>query len=251
MTKKRASTEAYQAFLPRNIRKFRRFWTQPPPIGINGIRRSLLIDVDEFDIDLTKTARKFGHSHCSLRIRKAGHFTRDTRIHVVIAIEPGDPNLPLNARGSVGRPRKWIRFYDVGTFDEARFVAFVDYVCADLEMHPVSQDDRTRVFIWDNLSAHKTDLVYQTVEGRPAPSLFRIVCRPPYQPKVAPVEYKICDICQYCVRQITEQDDHNALQNMILRCFATVGDGGNFDRTFEHCGYTVTGQGYPVNGYDP
>ena len=36
MTKKKASAEAYQAFLPRNILRCERFWSQPPPAGVVG-----------------------------------------------------------------------------------------------------------------------------------------------------------------------------------------------------------------------
>jgi hypothetical protein len=46
MTKKKASTEAYQAYTPRNILTCEQFWSQPPPVGIVGIPRCRLIDVD-------------------------------------------------------------------------------------------------------------------------------------------------------------------------------------------------------------
>lgn len=39
MTKKEASTEAYQAYTPRNILRCDRFWSQPPPVRIVGLPR--------------------------------------------------------------------------------------------------------------------------------------------------------------------------------------------------------------------
>ena len=46
-TRKRASTEAYQAFLPHNILRVQRFWSLPPPVGVANVRRRMLVDVDE------------------------------------------------------------------------------------------------------------------------------------------------------------------------------------------------------------
>jgi hypothetical protein len=37
LTKKVASTEAYQAFKPRNVLRVQLFWSQPPPLGVRTI----------------------------------------------------------------------------------------------------------------------------------------------------------------------------------------------------------------------
>jgi hypothetical protein len=63
MTRKVASTEAYQAHEPHNLMKFHLFWTMPPPLGVVGIPRHRFIDVDEFQVSLQKTNRKRGHAH--------------------------------------------------------------------------------------------------------------------------------------------------------------------------------------------
>lgn len=39
ITRKVASTEAHQAFEPRNVFKAQLFWTSPPPLGVVGITR--------------------------------------------------------------------------------------------------------------------------------------------------------------------------------------------------------------------
>ena len=119
------------------------------------------------------------------------------------------------------------------------------------ETHPAPGDvDNERVFLRDNLSAHKTTLVYQTVEGREGPNRFRIVCRPPYRPQIAPIEYPIYDIAYELERRIDRHDNTNTMEQMIYNIVATVGNNGNFDNTFDHCGYTINGI-FPPGGYDP
>jgi hypothetical protein len=81
--------------------------------------------------------------------------------------------------------------------------------------------------------------------------VFSIVCRPPYQPKVAPVEYKICDICLAVQRWIDERSTTDGLEQKVYNIFAELGDDGNFkNNSFDHCGYTEDGI-YPPGGYDP
>ena len=49
----------------------------------------------------------------------------------------------------------------------------------------------------DNLQAHLTPIVYQTVEARNGPTCFNILLRQlAYQPKYGPIEYKIYDVIQ-------------------------------------------------------
>ena len=80
---------------------------------------------------------------------------------------------------------------------------------------------------------------------------FCIVCRPPYQPKTAPIEYKICDITYELQRRIDQHDNNtNTMEQMIFNIVATIGNNGNFNNTFDHCGYTIKGI-YPPGGYDP
>jgi hypothetical protein len=93
LTKKKSSTEAYQAFLPHNIQRVNHFFSLPPPLGIVGVRRARWIDVDECGIELTLVNREFGHAHTSIRIQKPGHYTPDVKLTVLMAIEPGDLNL--------------------------------------------------------------------------------------------------------------------------------------------------------------
>ena len=67
-THKVSSTTAYQAFTPRNVLRRNLFWTRPLPLGIHGVRRCRMNDVDEFGIHLNCANRKYGSSPSGLRI---------------------------------------------------------------------------------------------------------------------------------------------------------------------------------------
>jgi hypothetical protein len=137
------------------------------------------------------------------------------------------------------------------------FASFCEHICGSFETHPAHGDvDKERVLMWDsNLSVqHETGLglVYQTVEGRGGPNRFRIVCRPPYQPKVAPIENQIVDVCYELQKRIDRQHHItiNDMEQMLYNIVGTVGGNGNFNNAFDRCGYTINGI-YPPGGYDP
>jgi hypothetical protein len=106
ITKKRASTEAYQA--QREDVQFRvwSFFNCPSPLGIFQVPRRKLIDVDEFGITMEKCNRTEGWVLRVFRVRKDGHYHFAAKITVIFAIEPGDPRLPQHVLGSVQHPRR-------------------------------------------------------------------------------------------------------------------------------------------------
>ena len=69
ITRKRSSTEANQAFLPRNVLRRERFWTLPPPVGVAGVSRRFLIDIDECGLELDSTNRTHGSTFSGVRVR--------------------------------------------------------------------------------------------------------------------------------------------------------------------------------------
>jgi hypothetical protein len=60
MSRKAASTEAFQAFTPRNLLRAELFWSRPPPLGIFQVRHRLLIDVDECGLAIEQCNRSKG-----------------------------------------------------------------------------------------------------------------------------------------------------------------------------------------------
>ncbi|GKY94018.1 hypothetical protein MPSEU_000368600 [Mayamaea pseudoterrestris] len=125
-----------------------------------------------------------------------------------MAIEPGDPALPPNVAGSVDNPRRWFRTYmDPGTTAE-RFADFCNIVCT-------------------------------TLVGRALPQRFRIIPRPPYQPKYGPIEYAFCMIGVQLREMSRQHWTVQHLEQAIHQVCAAIGRSGGFDRTFAHCGYQV------------
>lgn len=239
LRRKRGSTEAYQAFSPESILRCQLFWSQPPPLGVATMRRSQLIDFDEFGVELARCNDKYGRAAPSLRVRKPGHYTRSTKLTVILAVEPGDPNVPDAFLGSVAKPRVWHRIFYQPGINQVDFSEFVDFVCRDFEENPAPNGtDDHRIFLWDNLAAHLTDLVYETVEHRPSPNQFYIVPRPPYQPKFGPTEYSICHTIQELQRRVTADWTTDIMAQNIGQIFTSgFGWEGAAMRRFIHCGY--------------
>eukprot|EP00545_Synedropsis_sp_CCMP1620_P001620 CAMPEP_0119009600 /NCGR_PEP_ID=MMETSP1176-20130426/4479_1 /TAXON_ID=265551 /ORGANISM="Synedropsis recta cf, Strain CCMP1620" /LENGTH=115 /DNA_ID=CAMNT_0006962143 /DNA_START=231 /DNA_END=574 /DNA_ORIENTATION=+ len=83
------------------------------------------------------------------------YYVRNTKLNVIIAIEPGDPRLPAEDEGSVEKPRKWIQLFRFNGCNKERFVAFCEMMCSDIpvENNRVAGDlDDDRKVIWENLS---------------------------------------------------------------------------------------------------
>jgi DDE superfamily endonuclease len=202
-----------------------------------GIERKRLIDFDESGYELKCTNRSYGHCHSSIRVRKPGHYTKNTKLTVIMAVEPGDPALPAGIWGSVEHPRRWFTVKDTAGTSAVEFADFCELVCSDIESQPLPVDSG-RVFIWDNLSSHTSPLVYETVGARlNEVCKFDIVRRPPYQPKFGPIEYVFCELGAR-LRQLSKPDwTVEILRQAIQNIAASLGMDGSFDRTFQHCGY--------------
>ena len=104
ITQKIASVEAYQAQREDVQQLVYAFWNHAPPLGICGIPRRMLIDVDEFGVTIERCNRKKGWALKVFRVLKDGHYGHGQKITVLFAIEPGDPNLPPHVYGSIQWP---------------------------------------------------------------------------------------------------------------------------------------------------
>ena len=94
--------------------------------------------------------------------------------------------------------------------------------------------DDHRIFIWDNLAAHHSAYVHQTVTGREGPRRFSIIARPQYHPKYGPIEYKICELTSILRKRKEPHWTMQMLENEIYQAAASI---ETFDSTFVHCGY--------------
>ena len=233
MTKKVGSTEAKQASLPINIHKREYFWSQPLPYGINGCNCRSLIDIDECGIEINRTNRKYGHTACGIHVVKPGHYSRDTKLTILLAVEAGDPVLPAATRGLVQNKRQWLRILRKAGTSTADFNDYVQSICVDLDVkHPNGMvGNRRRVFMWDNLSSHLSPIIHQTVEGN---FNHLIVRRPPYKPSDAPIKYVFCSlICELQHRTF----QHDNLNELIHSIQIVITNLQGFNNTFNKLGY--------------
>jgi hypothetical protein len=104
---KKASTEAYQAFTSRNLLQEDLFFMRGLPLSIFEVPRRRLVDFEECGVSLECTNCRNGRGMVGSRLPKPGHYTRDTKLTVLFAMEPGNPTLPANQDGSLERPRRW------------------------------------------------------------------------------------------------------------------------------------------------
>jgi transposase len=101
-------------------------------------------------------------------------------------------------------------------------------------MNNIPGTDFHRILIWDNLGAHHSRYVHNTVANSVGPSNFSIVPRPPYHPKYGPIEYKICEVKEKIWLKKEEDSNMNRLEHEILLAANQI---ERFDETFMHCGY--------------
>jgi hypothetical protein len=114
------------------------------------------------------------------------------------------------------------------------FRHFCDYVCMDIETNNIPGTNFHRVFIWDNLAAHHSAYVHNTVTNRVGPSIFSIVPQPQYHPKYGPIKYQICEVMGKIWLKKEENWDMNCLEHEIMLAANRI---RSFDTTFQHCGY--------------
>ena len=195
VSRKKASKESYNAFTADSIDRLNWFITLPPPLGVVDVPNHQLIDIDEAGFFLKKVTRKHGRGHTSCRVRSIGHYQRnEPKVNLIMGIEPGNPDLPPNADGSIVRPRRWVHITQINC-NQFVFADFINNMLTDIERYPAEGgSDNTRTLIWDNLRAHMTAYVTNTIQDRPSPNNFCSVDRSPYRPKMAPIEYCFCEV---------------------------------------------------------
>ena len=235
MTRKRASTTAYQAFTPKNLRRHDMFWNRPFPGGIANVERRDLLDADEMAIEVKDASENYGHAVKNCRVRKTGNYGRGHfKITLRMAIEPGDPDIPSGEEGSLDLPRI---YYHLSTDTGTTTVSYVDFLQLDV-MAKFRENERQRTILHDNLTSHKSDEVASTVYA----AGHRVKCRPPYRPHEAPIEYAFdqlgCEIRRRWERISTEKE----LINNVHDILHTRKGMGGFNELFIRCGYVYTGE---------
>ena len=239
MNRKRASLESKEAYTIKNLVRCDQFFDHPPPVGVNGVQRRRLIDVDEAQFCLKKIEKAIGRAFSCCRVRDTADYSRFSNVlNVLCAVEAGDPALPAGDLGSTTNPRKWFKIVETSTVDQFIYAEFLNEICEDIENNPLPVDDE-RYFLWDNLSLHGTAYVTYTLELRTSRHVhkFTAIPRPPYQPKFAPIEYFFCQLACALSKQTKPNWTLVHLRNAIQDNMVALGHDGILDRTFIHCGY--------------
>jgi len=238
ITKKKAFTEAYQAMTPINIKKAKWFWSKPPSLGIISIWIYQLIDFDEFGIGMEQVETSNGRSHCSIRVRRIGHYMHGAKLSIIMAIEPGDLHIAPHLDGSRERPHCWFWIRKVTGTTALDTANFLNQILTQLEQHPApSGVNNHRVILCDNLNSHKVLIVTDTVEQRPTQNLFEMVYHPSYQLKYSPIEYIFSEIGGQLQKMVQPKWTNDNLQDAIETVASNIGMDGKFHNTFIHCGY--------------
>ena len=164
-SRKRASLEAYAAYTPFNRLRVFNFFNCPPRIGISTVPFFRMIDVDEAKFCLSGIEKSTGRALTCFHVRDTGHYSRMApSLTLILAVEPGNPNLPPHMYGSIYNPRKWWKI-TCDNVNQIIFADFLEMVCSDIETNPVPGGyDLERIFLWDNLAAHETAIVNNTIE---------------------------------------------------------------------------------------
>ena len=127
----------------------------------------------------------------------------ESKINIILAVESGNPNIPLHLDGSLACPRKWFRL-TTENVDQYIFGGFVNEILDNIGNHPVPGEyDMQKNIIWDNFIAHKTAYFTHIIHGHNSLDHFRSVDRPPYCPKIAPYRACFCELVAELARRCT------------------------------------------------
>jgi len=229
-TRKKGSTTAYEAFSPVNLKRHFQFWNYSFPAGVVGVRRRDLIAIDECSFCVGDATQTYGHAVKGLRVRKVGNYGRGkAKFTLILAVEAGDPDLDNSQLGSIAKPRIW---YHLSPDKGTTTVGYVDFLKHNL-MDKFEVNERQRTIMHDNLSSHKADEVFDTIHSRG----HRVICRVPYRPNEAPIEFVFDMVSCEVRRRWAEIQDENQLHENICDILDNRLGLDGFDELFRNCGY--------------
>jgi transposase len=175
-----------------------------------------MIDIDECGIYLQTAKRTNGKAYLNVRVRDEGPYGHDVKYTLIAAVAADGYRYMRFERKS-------------GT----TAIDFADFIAEVITQIPLANVNR-KLFLWDNLSAHHSALVTNTVDvsghGRRA--------RPAYRPEDGPIEYVFNTLHQeLCARMYTIVNEIDLIRE-VNTIFTQMGTNGNgFDNYFARCGY--------------
>ncbi len=171
------------------------------------------------------TNRSFGYSKSGIAIVKKGHYTRSTKLTIIVTIEPGSPNVAANIPGSITKPRIWFSIHQRGGTTVEMYREHIQHV-----VNSFDENEPMRVFLHDNLSSH----LHQTVTDVIVGDGHSVITRPPYCPCDGPIEYFFNYLekrLRHCNQDITTIADLRHVLTVLLN------NPGQCDGYFSYCGY--------------
>lgn len=220
MSRKRSSTTANQASLPRNIQKRWNYWNLAYPHGIANIRTEDLIDIDEAAVFQETANRGYGKARIVSRCRDDGPYGHSEKTTLLLAISGETPTVNQDAA-------RWLEMWNQGGTTTARFLAFIQRILDDIGP---GTPQRRRTFIFDNLGAHRNLLVLQVIYA----AGHRVMFRAPYYPVDGPIEYFFNTIQGTLTLSMYNIDSLGAVRNDVRD---TIRNTSSFRSYFLHCGH--------------
>ena len=176
LTRKKGSTTAYQALLPRNVLRRFQYWNLPFPVGIADVRREMIIDLDECGIFKERHAdRKHGKAFSAVRVREEGQYGHGEKWNVLLAISGEDA---VDGNDS----RRWLDVWLNGGTTVNRMLNMVRTILNDIGP---AVHGRFYVFTMDNLNSHRNPAVIAAIHN----AGHGVVYRAPYWAVDGAIEY--------------------------------------------------------------
>ena len=223
LSSKAGSTMAYQAYLPVNVRKRYVYWNYPYPLGVAGVRRASVIDLDECGVYFERGNRRRGKAYVGVRVKQPGPYSRASQKWNLLMAISGEP-------GMQGQPaRRWARTWVDGGTTIHTMYEFLEGVLNDIG-HATPQN--WMLFTMDNLSAHRNEAIVALIH------LYGhgIAYRAPYYAVDGAIEYFFNTLQTMLRSNLHRIQDENALLQVMYQCIQSV---DTFENYFIKVGFTI------------
>jgi len=220
LTRKRGSTTAYQALLPKNLLLRFNYFNLPYPQGVADIEARLQVDLDECGWEVSVANRTCGLSYRGNRVREEGPYVKECKNNLLCGI--------CGEEGTDGAPsRRWAETWQNGGTTVERYLAFVNRILDDLGP---GVEGKQYCFTMDNLRSHQSAAVAAAIHARG----HRLAFRAPYYPIDGPIEY-VFNTLQH---EMTQRMPHIESETDFLReLHKALRLQKNFQPYFRRCGF--------------
>ena len=221
LSRKKASTTAYQAYFPENMEKRWNYWNMAFPLGIANIPRSNVIDLDECGVMMEKTAnRRYGKGYVGCRVNEEGPYGHSEKWTLLLAISGEDDHNGQDAR-------RWVDMWLDGGTTVNRFLDFIENL---LDSIGPATAEKFYVFTMDNLNSHKNEAVIALIH------LYGhgVVFRAPYWPVDGAIEFVFNTIQTLVRAQLYEIITPNDLLAAVYHAVQSIVTFRNY---FINCGF--------------